>query len=186
LDNGDRNKMILLIKICKIPFHYFEFVKPIEDSLKKLNIEFLTIHYNDVNSEMLLKSDKVIISGTSLKDNSFLDDIERFYWIKEFNKPVLGICGGMHILGLIYNGKLMDVQEIGLGTIYFDEEFLGLNGKLEVYELHKLFVESSEFDVIAKSEKCSQVIKHKHRLLYGVLFHPEVRNKKLIERFAKY
>jgi len=186
MDNGDRNKMILLIKICKIPFHYFEFVKPIEDILKKLNIEFLAIHYNDLTSEMLLKSDKAVISGTSLKDNSFLDDIERFYWIKEFDKPVLGICGGMHILGLIYNGKLMDVQEIGLGTLNFDEEFFGFNGKVEVYELHKLFVESSEFDVIAKSEKCPQVIKHKHRLLYGVLFHPEVRNKKLIERFAKY
>jgi len=104
--------MILLINICKISFHYFEFVKPIEDILKKLNIEFLTINYNDVNSEMLLKSDKAIISGTSLKDNSFLDNIERFYWIKEFNKPVLGICGGMHILGLIYNGKLTDFQEI--------------------------------------------------------------------------
>ena len=186
LDNGDRDKMILLIKICKIPFHYFEFVKPIEDILKKLNIEFITIHYDDLTSKMLLKVDKVIISGTSLKDNSFLDDVDSFNYIKEFDKPVLGICGGMHILGLIYDGKLMDAQEIGLGTIYFDEEFLGFNGKVEVYELHNLFVESSEFDVIAKSEKCPQVIKHKHRMLYGVLFHPEVRNKKLIEHFVKY
>jgi len=177
--------MILLINICKIPFHYFEFVKPIEEILKKLNIKFITIQYDKLTSEIFLKADKVIISGTSLKDNSFLDDVDRFNWIKEFDKPVLGICGGMHILGLIYNGKLMEVQEIGLVTIYFDEEFFGLNGKLEVYELHNLFVESSEFDVIAKSKKCPQVIKHKHRLIYGVLFHPEVRNKKLIEHFAK-
>ena len=112
--------MILLIKICEIPFHCFEFVKPIENILKKSNIEFITIHYNDLNPEMFSKADKVIISGTSLKDNSFLDDVDKFEWIKEFDKPILGICGGMHILGLIYDGKLREAQEIGLNTIYFN------------------------------------------------------------------
>ena len=177
--------MILLIKICKIPFHYFEFVKPIETVLKKLNVEFIPVHYNNLTSEMFLKADKVIISGTSLKDNSFLDDIDKFDWIKEFDKPILGICGGMHILGLIYDGKLKEVQEIGLNTINFNEEFFGFNGITEVYELHNLCVESSEFDVIAISEECIQAIKHKYKLLYGVLFHPEIRNKKLIESFVK-
>ena len=177
--------MILLITICKIPFHYFEFVKPIKDILKKLDIEFTTVHYNDITAEMFSKAEKVIISGTSLKDNTFLDDIDKFDWIKKFDKPILGICGGMHILGLIYKGKLKVIQEIGLRTINFNEKFFGFKGKTEVYELHNLCVKSSEFDVIAISEECHQAIKHKHRLLYGVLFHPEVRNKKLIENFAK-
>jgi GMP synthase-like glutamine amidotransferase len=185
MEDGDRNSMILIIKICKISFHYFEFVKPIEDILKKINKEFITIHYNELTHYLISKADKVIICGTSLRDNSFLLDFEKFNWIKEYEKPVLGICGGMHLLGLVYDGKLKKTQEIGLKKIEFKEKFFDLAGKIEVYELHNLYVESKSFEVVAKSEKCPQVVKHKHKPFYAVLFHPEVRNKKLIERFVK-
>lgn len=178
--------MILIVKICEISFHYFEFVKPIEDVLKKLKTDFITIHYKDLTLEMLTKADKMIICGTSLKDNSYLEDVDKFKWIKEFNKPVLGICGGMHLLCLIYDGKLKKTQEIGLNTIKFINEFFGLAGETEVYELHNFCVESNYFDVLAESQKCYQAVKHKHKPFYAVIFHPEVRNKKLIERFVKY
>ena len=177
--------MILIIAINQIPFHHLEFVKPIENILKKINMKFTTIHYKDLNSEMLSKADKIIISGTSLKDNSFLDDVNEFVWLKDFKKPVLGICGGMHILCLVYNGELKKSQEIGLNTIEFNKDLFGMAGKTEVYELHDFYATSDEFDVIARSGKCHQVIKHKTKPFYATLFHPEVRNKKLIERFAK-
>ena len=185
MEDGDRSYMILIIKICKISFHYFEFIKPIEDVLKKIKVDFITIHYKDLTSELLIKADKVIICGTSLKDNSFLEDIEKFRWFKKFEKPILGICGGMHLLGLIYEGQLIKSQEIGLKNINLKNRFFEFEGRMEVYELHNFCVKSKEFDVIAESEKCPQIIKHKYKPLYGVLFHPEVRNKKLIEKFVK-
>jgi len=176
--------MILLIWICNKRFHYFEFIKPIEDVLKKNNIKFQLIHYNKVSEKHLNKAEKIIISGTSLKDNGFIKDIDRFNWIKKYEKPILGICGGMHILGLVYNGELKKQQEIGLTNIELIQEFLGTIGKIEVYELHNYYAISKEFKVFGKSKYCPQAVKHKKNPFFGVLFHPEVRNKDLIVNFV--
>jgi len=176
--------MILLIKIYNKRFHYYEFIKPIEDVLKKNNIKFQSIHYKNVSEKLLNKAKKIIISGTSLKDNGFIKDIDRFNWIKKYKKPILGICGGMHILGLVYNGELKKKQEIGFTNIELKQEFLGVLGKIEVYELHNYYVISKEFEVFGRSKYCPQAVKHKKNPFFGVLFHPEARNKYLIVNFV--
>lgn len=175
--------MILVIQICKETFHYFEFVKPIEDIIKKMEVEFVSINYKKITKEILQKADKIIICGTSLKDNGFIDDVNDFSWIKTINKPVLGICGGMHILGLVHGEKLKSKQEIGLKEIEIKKDFFGIVGKTEVYELHNFYVDSNEFDIIAHSDLCPQIIIHKTKPFHAVLFHPEVRNKELIKNF---
>jgi len=176
--------MILLIQICNQRFHYFEFVKPIEDVLKKNKKELVSIHYKKTIDEHIKKAEKIIITGTSLKDNGFIDDIDRFKFIKKYKKPILGICGGMHILGLIFNGELKKQQEIGLTEINFKQEFLGLKSKIEAYELHNFFSVSDEFIIYAESKNCPQAVKHKKYPFFGVLFHPEVRNREIIVNFA--
>jgi len=176
--------MILIIKICNKRFHYYEFIKPIEDVLKKNKIEFQTIHYKNVSDMLLKTAEKIIISGTSLKDNGFVKDISYFNWIKEKNKPILGICGGMHILGLIFDGELKKQQEIGLTNVELKKEFLGFIGNIEVYELHNFYAISNEFEIFGKSKKCPQAVKHNNKPFFGVLFHPEVRNKDLIVNFV--
>lgn len=177
--------MILIINICNEKFHYFEFVKPIEDVLNKNNIIFKTLHYKNFNRELISKFDKIIICGTSLKDNKFLDDIEQFNWIKECEKPILGICGGMYILGLVFDGKLKSFLEIGLIEVAFKNKFLKFKGIKQEYELHNFYVESDNFKIFGESKNCPQLIKHKQKPFYGVLFHPEVRNKNLLVNFTK-
>ena len=176
--------MILLIQICNNKFHYFEFIKPIENVLQRNKIEFESIHYKKLKGEIIQKAEKIIISGTSLKDNEFLKDINEFKWIKDFNKPILGICGGMHILGKIFDGELKKQQEIGLTEINIKNEFLGYCDNIEVYELHNYYAISNEFNIYAISKNCPQAVKHKKNPFYGVLFHPEVRNKDLLVNFA--
>ncbi len=178
--------MILIVQICKNNLHYLEFVKPIEDILRKNHIEFKSIHYKNISAESIFESKKIIIAGTSLKDNTFLKDIKKFYWIKKTTKPILAICGGMHVLGLLFNGKLEKQQEIGIIKIVFYKKFFGFSGSKEVYELHNFYVESEEFDIIATSKNCPQIYKHKSKPFYGILFHPEVRNKDLILNFANH
>jgi GMP synthase (glutamine-hydrolysing) len=57
-------------------------------------------------------------------------------------------------------------------------------GDLKSYSLHSYCNEPSEdFEVWAKSTKCVQIIKHKIKPIYGVLFHPEVRNPEIIKHF---
>ena len=100
MENGNRGKMILLIKTPNSKLHDLEFVKPIEDILKRNKFKFISVQYSKITQELLINADKIVISGTSLKDNTYLDSINKFDWIKKFDRPILGICGGMHILGL--------------------------------------------------------------------------------------
>ena len=177
--------MILIINVCKEKLHYFEFVKPIEDILKKENVDFFTKHYLELTKKDLIKADKVIICGTSLKDNVFVDNIEKFEWIRDFEKPLLGICAGMQIVGLVGGGKLKMHLEIGYFYEDFRKKFLGVNEEVEVYHLHNNYVDfSDEFEIFNKGEVV-QAAKHKLKDIYGVLFHPEVRNKKMILEFVK-
>ncbi len=176
--------MLLIINICKEKLHYYEFVKPIEDILRDKKIKFETKHYKKLIENNIKKSDKIIICGTSLKDNEFLENLDKFQWIKNFNRQILGICGGMQIISLIFGGKLKQKQEIGFYEENFNDEFLGLNGKKEVYHLHNNYATlPADFKKFNKS-KIPQAVKHKTKQIYGVLFHPEVRNKRIIEKFA--
>ena len=177
--------MILLVQIHSLPFHYFEFVKPIEDILKSNNISFLSKQYKNLTEKTIVDSEKIIICGTSLKDNAFLNDLSYFHWIKDYEGMILGICGGMHLLGLTYNEPLEKNQEIGLHTITYKTSFLNEPNQTEVYELHNYCLKPILFTILANSSKCSQVIKHPTKSQYGVLFHPEVRNKHLILSFVK-
>jgi GMP synthase-like glutamine amidotransferase len=58
--------------------------------------------------------------------------------------------------------------------------------RFKVYSLHNYAIKpSDEFEVLAESSKCVQAIKHKQKDIYGVLFHPEVRNKEVVQRFIR-
>tara|TARA_Y100000296_G_scaffold87115_1_gene129897 strand:+ start:3194 stop:3682 length:489 start_codon:yes stop_codon:yes gene_type:complete len=160
--------MILIINICKEKLHEFEFVKPIENVLKEKKRKFNTKHYSKIIDNDLL-ADKIIICGTSLRDNYFLKDLRFFKWLKKFNKPVLGICGGAHIIGLILGYILKTKREIGLRKINIEKEFLEIKGKRKVYHLHKFYTLPETFN---------------YKNFYTTLFHPEVRNKELIVNFS--
>ncbi len=41
------------------------------------------------------------------------------------------------------------------------------------------------FIPLAVSDRCVQAIRHRSLPLYGLLFHPEVRNEWIIERFLR-
>jgi GMP synthase (glutamine-hydrolysing) len=176
--------MILLINICKEKLHFYEFVKPVGDILVKNKTKGFIKHYTCIKKKDLEKADKIIICGTSLKDNQYLENTNKFSWVKEFEKPILGICGGMQIIGLVHGGKLKQKTEIGFYRETF-RELLGIKGEQEVYHLHKNYVDFGEEFTEYSNSKISQAVKHKEKETYGVLFHPEVRQKDLIKNFCK-
>jgi GMP synthase-like glutamine amidotransferase len=173
--------MILIISTCKEKLHELEFVKPVEEIVSR---GFITKHYSEISEEDLNEAEKVIICGTSLMDNQFIDDLGNFEWLKEFERPVLGICAGFQIIGLVFGGSVGEKQEIGYYKENFIKDFFGLEGEQEVYHLHNNYVSfGDDFDEFTDSE-ISQAVKHKEKEIYGCLFHPEVRNKELISRFV--
>jgi GMP synthase-like glutamine amidotransferase len=177
--------MILVVNVCFEKLHYFEFVKPIEDILRNGGLEYSTIHYTQVSEKYLASADRIIICGTSLKDDDFLNKIEKFSWINNINKPVLGICAGMHVIGLLFGGDRKRETEIGFYEESF-QSFLGLNDNEQVYHLHNNYIDFfhlKEFEVFSKG-RIPQAVKHRDKELYGILFHPEVRQKSLILNFC--
>lgn len=165
--------MILIVSICKDKLHEYEFVKPVIDILREKGKEALVVHYKKLKQVEIDKAEKVVITGTSLADNDFLEpsNIESFNWLKSEKKPVLGICGGSHIIGLQLGYNKEESKEIGLKELEFDKEFLGVGpGKIQVYHLHN-------FQVLPEAFQKDN--------LYALLFHPEVRNKQMIVSFLE-
>ena len=156
--------MILIVNICKEPLHELEFVKPIEDILRHQGIKFQTRHYTKIKS-----LEEYDICGTSLQDNEFLNNIEKFSWVKDYKKPILGICGGAHIVGILLGYKKQEKKEIGMKRITLEKLFLGIQGEIEVYHLHQL-------------QFLPEIFQKEN--IYATLFHPEVRNKKMILNFC--
>lgn len=174
--------MILLIKTNKESLQDLEFVKPIESILEK---NYKVVEYKKLKKVDLKKADKIIISGTSLKDNKFVKDLKYFSWIKDFDKPILGICAGAQIIGLIYGGKMLKKTEVRMTRIKFEKEFLGVSGEKEVYELHNNYIKFSDDFATFAGNEIPQAVKHKTKEIYAVLFHPEVSNKEMIKEFTK-
>lgn len=177
--------MILVVNVCKDQMHYYEFVAPVLKILSGMSQDYFICNYDEITQNFLDKADKVIICGTSLHDNEYLEEISKFNWLLNFNKPVFGICAGSQVIQLIFGGEVIKLKEVGSIDIEFIKPFLGIMGKRKVYSLHQNVVFSSLFDVYAKSELCPHAFKHKSKEFYGVLFHPEVYNNDIIENFVK-
>jgi GMP synthase-like glutamine amidotransferase len=178
--------MILLISTCKYEFHKLEFVKPVEDILKMQGKKFKTVDYKKIKKSDLSNCKKAIICGTSLLDNEYLDNIGKFSWIKSFNKPLLGICAGMQVMGLNFRCSLKKFRQIGMMKMRLKKPFFNVGKEINGYSLHGkcLIVNKRDFGILA-SNRCAQIIQHKTKPFYGTLFHPEVRNKEIIENFVK-
>jgi len=179
--------MILVVdmnwKSFSLAFNEFvQSVVTVVEPLEKCTVR----HYMELDAEELKKYSKIILTGNTLKDHQTLQKLNKFEWIKSFEHPILGICAGIQTISQLYNTPLTPCLQIGMTEIQTVKDNPLFEGKISVYTLHNYSVSPSEaFEVLAKSEECIQAVKHKQKNIYGVLFHPEVRNLDIIRRFLK-
>ncbi|MBU7019135.1 MAG: hypothetical protein HXS44_16615 [Theionarchaea archaeon] len=173
--------MILIVDMnYKGSLGFYEFVLPLCGIAKPLDYEVK--HYSEVGGAE--KFEKVILSGTPLKDFGYLNNMSKFEWIRACDIPILGICAGMQVIGLVFKSSLDSHREIGMTEIETINENLLFSATFRAFELHNYGIKPSEdFEILAESKKCIQSIKHRRKEIYGVLFHPEVRNKNIVDRF---
>jgi GMP synthase (glutamine-hydrolysing) len=173
----------LVIDLCQRDLSRSEFVEPIA---RIVGEGARVKRYHDVEPEEVEAATSVVICGTAMADDGYLEDLDAFEWLASTGTPVLGICAGMQLIGLANGGRLVEDKEIGMTRI---EPVSGnplVTGPMEVYNLHRYgLVDLSGFRVLARSERGVQAMAHDERPLYGVIFHPEVRRGNVVSRFLK-
>jgi GMP synthase-like glutamine amidotransferase len=180
--------MILLVDLCyrENSLGFEEFVLPIRRIVGRCGFTSRVIHYSRSNAGEAGDARGIILCGTPVADNRFLADIRNFGWVAGCRVPVLGICAGMEVLTLVHSGTLENCTEIGMTGIRVTGKDPLLEGRddFQAYELHGFGCRvPAEFRVLAESDRCVQMIRHTARPQAGVMFHPEVRNDWVVERF---
>ena len=192
--------MILVVDLCyeKNSLSKYEFVHPIAETLKRSGFRSKVMHYKEMQCKEIGKYEmdmdclenfsRIILCGTALKDNVYAEQLDFFRWIKDWKKPVLGICAGMQVVGKIFGGNIVPQPAIGLEKIEIPEDspLMGEQREIEGYHLHNYGVTLPDrFRLLAGSPTCVEAFCHEKLPIYGIIFHPEVRNRWILDRFAR-
>jgi GMP synthase-like glutamine amidotransferase len=182
--------MILLVDLChrENSLGFEEFVLPIQRIVGECGFSSRAIHYRKTGSGETGDATGIILCGTPVADNQFLADWREFGWVAGCTVPILGICAGMEVLTLVHGGTLENCSEIGMTPVRATGKDILLEGMrdFEAYELHGFgCIVPPEFRALAESDHCIQLIRHETFPHAGVMFHPEVRNEWVVERFCQ-
>jgi GMP synthase (glutamine-hydrolysing) len=181
--------MILLVDLCFRPgsLSRDEFVGPVARIVERAGKAWREVHVSQAGSADLTGIRGIILCGTALQDNLFSEQVTLVAPLVEADLPVLGICAGMQALCLAFGGTIRPACEIGMIKVRaaVQDPLLGSPGEFEAFGLHSFACEPPrEWIVTAASDGCIQAFRHPDRPIFGVMFHPEVRNDMVVERFC--
>ena len=131
--------------------------------------------------ELINMCDGIIFQGG---DDFEKYDLEALKYIYETDKPVLGICLGMQLMGVLFNGTMVDIHNHKKKLNYVHEVKIKRNSKLynifktdiiKVNSRHKSIIKNTNLDIVGISndgyiEAIEDVDK---RFFIGVQWHPE-------------
>lgn len=170
IDNKS-DELSRVIRLCSHLNYSYDLVEPVDVSniqVKQYDLAILTggIWYDDPTQQREHYDNELqlIIDGTI---------------------PVLGICLGMQLIASAFGGELMELKQEHHGERVIEltesgRQVFDWPSHLQVYENHTVGITkvSSQFDVLATSKDCVEIIKHHSLPIIGVQFHPERLTKR--------
>lgn len=175
--------MILVISTCKYRLSEEEFVRPIVEIVKDCGFDCEVRRYCE---RIDGRYSAVIICGTALRDFDYLNYIENFRWLKDYDGNVLGICAGYQILAMIYSNTLERIKKIGV----YEVRILKRNPLIQADRIRSYFLHSyalrrinEKLEPLAMQNDEICMFRVRGKDFYGVSFHPEVLNSEIISNF---
>jgi len=171
-----------------------QFTKPINRILHSEGYETTIAHWSSFRDKVKMDPYSCIFISASPKGNNtnFQERLRAFQWLREYLKPVMGICAGHQLTGVLFGGELMknSGSEEGKLEVVLSRDhplFEGIPSPLQVEQHHLDSVSlPDDFILLASSETCRvQAMIHRTRPLFSVQWHAELSGPELMKNFLK-
>jgi GMP synthase (glutamine-hydrolysing) len=154
----------------------------ISEMVSELGYENKIFTWDQTDKSDLEKAGGIILSGspTYLTEVSHQPYHDRYGFIRNTDIPVLGICFGHQVLGILHGAQIYRGQEIAddleIGLLKDDPLFSDLSNPTVMAEDHTegITVPEGFIHLATSSMYANEGMKHKTKTIYGVQFHPEV------------
>ena len=168
----------------------------IENQLETINIAFHTEKWNNISVEKLDQYRGIIVSGAPilLSQVDTTPYLEALNFLSDYDNPILGICFGHQILGLLHGAEVTICKEDRhWQEIQIEQSSTLFNYIRKPYKMMEDHIEEvslpKDFKLLATSKNCkNEAMQHKIKPLFGVQFHPEVSERgglQLLKNFCK-
>jgi GMP synthase (glutamine-hydrolysing) len=161
--------------------HHGGSVPSLVSRLREIDVNFEMIEPADVDRSCARGFDGVIASGGYLSATTYGEDLKRYdALLEELDRPFLGICLGMKILGHHYGVRMRRIPPAeGMGPIRFLRDYPLAPGLKEclVYQSHRfewLPPLPAELENYASNGSPVEAVKVRGTQRYGLQFHPEL------------
>ena len=167
--------MMLIVDCGSVKTPFIEEAVDLSMDYEKVGLSDLTMGHFEGKKGIVLSGSPILL--TEVDCSMYID---KYAFLKEVDIPLLGICFGHQLIGLLYGAfPARQKEDRDWQVIETLEETALFNRLPTEFEMMEDHCESislpKQFKLAATSDACvNEAMFHESKLIFGVQFHPEV------------